>query len=172
MELLVVVAIVGIITMTTAPGVRDLLIRSSVTAQINEMSGVIQFARHAAINEQATAVICPTTNFSTCTVDWNNPKMVFADIDANGIRGADEEILAGAGNISEKYALTGPAGSISFQGNGSVASPATLLLCHVDEEAKYARALIISLQGRVKLSNDSDENGIHEDNSGTPLSCS
>lgn len=170
-ELLVGMAIMGIILTVGLPSMKDMLVRSQVTAQINELSAVIQFARHNAINEQATSVLCPTTNFSTCTNNWDNPKMVFTDADANGIRGADEDMLAGTGNILDTFDMTGPVGTISFQGNGSVASPATLLLCHEDNEAKYARALIISLQGRVKLSEDSNDDGVHEDNSGTALSC-
>lgn len=150
---------------------RDMLIRTQITSQINEMSSIIQFARHNAINEQATSVICPTTNFSTCSVNWDDPKMVFTDLDGNGIRAATEEMVAGAGNILDSFDLTGPAGTISFQGNGSVASPATLLICHDGDEAKYARSLTISLQGRVKLSEDSNDDGIHENNAGTDLSC-
>lgn len=170
-ELLIGMAIVGIIMSIGVPSMKDMLIRSQVTAQINELSAVIQYARHNAINEQATSVICPTTNFSTCSVSWDDPKMVFTDLDDNGIRGDSEDMVAGAGNILDTFDLTGPAGSITFQGNGSVATPATLQICHEDNEAKYSRALIISLQGRVTLTEDSDDDGIHENNSGTPLSC-
>lgn len=165
MAVLFVIMTVGI------PSMQVMLIKTQVTSQINELSAVIQFARHTAINEQASAVMCPTTNFSTCSADWNDPKIVFADFDGDGSRGDGEDILAGAGNILANFNLTGPNSSISFQGNGAVASPATLLLCHKDNEATFARALIISLQGRVKLSRDSDEDGVHEDNSGTDLSC-
>lgn len=170
-ELLIGMAIMGIIMTVGVPSMNDMLIRSQVTAQVNELSAIIQYARHNAINEQATSVICPTTNFSSCTLNWDDPKMVFTDLDADGARDSDEEMVAGAGNILDSFDLTGPAGTISFQGNGSVASPATLLICHQDDEDKYARALIISLQGRVRLSEDGDNNGIHEDNSGTALSC-
>ncbi|XOV78879.1 MAG: GspH/FimT family pseudopilin [Aestuariibacter sp.] len=171
-EILVGLAIVSILITSVAPAVREILVRNQVTGQINELSSVIQFARHAAINEQITTVLCPTTNFSTCTTNWDDPKMVFPDFDANGQRDEDEEILAGAGNTAANNVLTGPAGSISFQASGAVATPATLLLCAGSGEDRFARALIISLQGRVKLSQDSDNDDIHEDNSGTPLSCS
>lgn len=170
-ELMISMAILFVIMTVGMPSMQGMLIRTQVTSQINELSAAIRYARHAAINDQTTAVLCPTTNFSSCSADWDDPKMVFPDYDGNGARGNDEEILAGAGNILENFNLTGPNGNISFQSNGAVASPATLLLCHEDNAAEYARALTISLQGRVKLSEDSDENGVHEDNSGTALSC-
>lgn len=171
-ELLIGMAILFILMTVGMPSMQAMLIRTQVTSQINELSAVIQYARHTAINEQVLAVMCPTSNFSSCSADWDDPKMVFADFDGNGARGSDEEILAGAGTILENFNLTGPNGDISFQGNGAVASPATLLLCHTSNNAVYARALTISLQGRVKLSQDEDEDGIHEDNSGTDLDCS
>ncbi len=164
-------AILFLIMTVGMPSMQAMLIRTQVTSQINELSAAIRYARHAAINDQTTAILCPTSNFSSCSADWDDPKMVFPDYDGNGTRGNDEDILAGAGNILENFNLTGPNGTISFQSNGSVASPATLLLCHQDNAAEYARALTISLQGRVKLSEDSDDNGVHEDNSGTALSC-
>lgn len=170
-EIMIGLAIVGILLMSVGPSVREILIRNRMIGQINELSAVIQFARHTAINEQIDAVVCPTTNFSTCTTEWNDPKMVFIDLDGNGQRSSDEEMLAGSGNIIATNDLTGPNGTISFQASGAVASPATLLLCHEDNEAKYARALTISLQGRVKLSEDSNRDGVHEDNSGNALSC-
>ncbi len=170
-EIMIGLAIIGILITSVGPQVREILIRNRIIGQINELSAVVQFARHTAINEQITTILCPTTNFSSCTLDWNDPKMVFIDLDGNGQRGSDEELLVGAGNIVDTNSLTGPAGTISFQANGAVASPATLLLCHEDNEAKFARALTISLQGRVKLSQDTDNDGIHETNAGAALSC-
>lgn len=172
MELMIVVAITGILIMSIGPTARDVVIRNGIIAEVNELSAAAQFARHTAINDQVTTIFCPTTNFTSCSADWNDPKMVFADLDANGQRSNDEEIIAGTGNISESHVLTGPAAAISFQASGVVATTGTLLLCHKDGDAIYARALTISLQGRVKLSNDTNSDGIHEDNTGTPLVCS
>ncbi len=170
-ELMISLAIVSILITSVGPSVRDILIQNRLIGQINELSSIIQFARHSAVNEQVTSIMCPSTNFSTCTADWNSPKMVFLDIDGNGQRSADEEILAGTGNSVQNYTLTGPAGTISFQGNGAVASPGTLLLCHDSNDPKFARALTISLQGRVKMSQDTNNDNVHESNAGTPLVC-
>lgn len=170
-ELMIGLAISGILITSVGPMVRDILIQNRIIGQINEISAVVQTARHIAINEQATTIVCPTTNFTSCSVDWNNPKMVFLDLDGNGQRSADEEIQAASGVIIDGYDLSGPIGSISFQGNGAVASPSTLLLCHESNDAKFARALTISLQGRVKMSQDTNNDSIHEDNSGSALVC-
>jgi len=170
-ELMISLAIVAILITSVGPSVRDILIQNRIVGQINELSSIVQFARGQAIDQQVDMVVCPSENFKDCETNWALPKMVFMDADANSVRGDDEEILAGSDHIIATQVLTGPAAVIRFQGNGAVASPATLLLCHKDKAAKFARALTVSLQGRVKLSIDSNKDGVHEDNSGDPLTC-
>lgn len=170
-ELMLSLAIVSILILSVGPMVRDILIQNRLIGQINELSAVVQFARHTAVHEQATTVVCPSTNFTTCVNDWNQAKMVFLDLNGNGQRDEEEEIVAGAENTIADYHLQGPSGAISFQGNGAVATPATLLLCHRVNEARFARALTISLQGRVKLSRDSNYDNVHENNAGDALVC-
>lgn len=171
-ELMIGLAIMGILITSVGPMVRNIIVDNSSIAQINELSSIVQTARHHAINEQNNTTLCPTDDFSTCSNNWELPKMVFMDDNNNGSRDAAEEILAGAGNSDSNFTLNGPANTIRFQGNGATATPSTLLLCHASKEAQFARALTVSLQGRVKLSQDSNNDGIDEDNSGAPLSCS
>ncbi|MBT1064983.1 GspH/FimT family pseudopilin [Bowmanella sp. Y26] len=171
LELMITLSIVGILLTLVAPNVRDILIRNNVTSQVNEISGIVQFARSNAIDEQNTAIICPTPDFSNCSTNWDQAKMVFNDLDGNGNRSEDEELLAATGLPPKSLTITGPGITVRFNGNGTVSTPATIKICHQDGEAKFARALFISLQGRVRLSEDTDNNGIHEDSAGNSLSC-
>lgn len=171
-ELMVGLAIIGIILSVGVPSAQSIIIQNRIVSEINEVSGVIQFARNNAIDEQLDTIVCPTQDFSNCTTNWSQAKMVFGDEDGDGARGVNEELLVATSIISSANYMEGPATTIRFQGNGAVTTMATLLLCHKDKEAKYARALTVSLQGRVKISRDDDKNNIHEDNSGQNLSCS
>ncbi|MBN7822042.1 GspH/FimT family pseudopilin [Bowmanella yangjiangensis] len=171
LELMITLSIVGILLTLVAPNVRDILIRNNVTSQVNEISGIVQFARSNAIDEQNTAIICPTPDFSNCSTNWDQAKMVFNDLDGNGNRSEDEELLAATSLPPKSMTVTGPGITVRFNGNGTVSTPATIKICHQDGEAKFARALFISLQGRVRLSEDTDNNGIHEDSAGNSLSC-
>ncbi|MCY7295931.1 GspH/FimT family pseudopilin [Alteromonas sp. a30] len=170
-ELMISIAIMSILITAVGPMVRDILIQNRLIGQINELSAVVQLARHSAINEQVTSIVCPSSDFTTCTADWNLPKMVFLDLDADGIRDDNEDILGGTSRSVSNYNLSGPAGVISFQGSGATASPASLRLCHDSNEAGFARALTISLQGRVRVSQDSNNDGIYETNAGADLTC-
>ena len=171
LELMITLAILGIVLVIVVPSGQSFLIQNRIVAEINELSGVIQYARSHAIDEQVNTIVCPAGDFETCGNNWDLPKIVFADLDGDGDRGANEELLVATSNLHETNYLTGPADSITFQANGSVSSPATLLLCHQDKDDEYARALTVSLQGRVKISRDTNGDGIHEENDGTPLDC-
>ncbi len=170
-ELMIGLAILAIVLTVAVPSAQSIIIRNRIVSEINELSSVVQYARVNAIDEQVDTIICPTTNFTSCTTNWRDPKMVFADYDGNGQRSVDEDILAGTSILNKNNTLAGPANAIRFSPTGSANAQAQLLMCHKDKAAEYARSLTITLQGRVKISQDSNNNGIHEDIDGTQLSC-
>jgi type IV fimbrial biogenesis protein FimT len=61
--------------------------------------------------------------------------------------------------------------TIKFYESGITASPASVRICPASNDAKYARLLTVSLQGKIKLSSDKNSDGIHENSAGTALSC-
>ena len=67
--------------------------------------------------------------------------------------------------------MTNTTDIIKFAETGEANLATEILLCHKDGNAKYARSLSVTLQGRVKMSTDSDKNGINENAAGTELSC-
>ncbi|GAC15114.1 type IV fimbrial biogenesis protein FimT [Aliiglaciecola lipolytica E3] len=171
-ELMIGLAIVAIILVVAIPAAQGIIVKNRIVAEINEISGVIQFARANAVDEQLNTIVCPTADFSTCSTNWNQVKMVFGDEDGNGSRGDDEDILVATSLISENNYVTGPGQAIRFNPNGSANAQSSILICHDSKEATYARELTVTPQGRVKMSQDSDKNGVHENISGAALSCS
>lgn len=171
LEMLIVIAIVSIVLTVVAPNVQHILIANRLAAQTNEISAVLQFARHRAIDEQVRTTLCPTEDYAACSNNWGQAKMVFVDANDNGARDNNEVLLSSTGRSHQTLQLSGPSSPIHFQESGISASPASILICHQSREDEYARALIISLQGRVKASRDSNQDGIYEDNLGNPLDC-
>jgi type IV fimbrial biogenesis protein FimT len=170
-ELMITVSIVAIILTFVGPSIQSILIKNRVVAEINETSSLIQYARHHAIDEQAQVVVCPSADYSICSTDWNDPKIVFIDEDDNAIRSDSEELLVTIGATSSTSLMTNTTDIIKFTGTGEANETTEILLCHKDGKAEYARSLSVTLQGRVKMSSDSDRNGINENASGTELSC-
>lgn len=171
-ELMVTVSIVVIILTSVAPSIQSILIKNRIVAEINELSSLIQYARHHAIDEQAQVIICPSTDYENCTVNWNDPKIVFIDSDGDGERDdATEALLIATNAIDGTHVMTGPAVTLLFEDTGEANMSTEILLCHDNNHAEYARSLSITLQGRVKMSTDSDKDGVNENAAGTPLSC-
>ena len=170
-ELMVSVSIVAIILAFVGPSMQSILIKNRIVAQINETSSLIQYARHHAIDEQAPVVVCPSADFANCSTDWNEAKIVFIDANNNAIRDGAEELLVTISALPATSLMTNTSNIIRFSETGEANSATELLLCHKDGEAGYARSLSLSLQGRVKMSTDSDRNGINENAAGVELSC-
>ena len=170
-EMLISLAILAIVITAVSPSIQSMLIKNRIVSEINELSAVIQFARNNAIDQQITTTVCPSADYSACSNNWNNPKMVFVDSDGNGSRADNEELLASSGPVSANNVLTSGANLLQFAPGGEASVSTTLLLCNANRQAEFARALNVTLQGRVKMSGDSDRNGVHEDASGNPLSC-
>lgn len=170
-EMMIGLAIIGVVITFAIPSAQSIIQQNRIVAEINELSGIVQFARNNSIDEQINTVLCPSQNFSTCTNDWDHPKMVFSDVNGNNERDADEQLLVGSSSISQHNNLSGPALPIQFLPNGSTLIAASLVLCNNDNDDSYARALFISLQGRVKMSKDTNNDGVYEDPEGVALDC-
>jgi type IV fimbrial biogenesis protein FimT len=171
LEMMITLAILAIVLTVVAPNMQSFLIKNRITAEINEVSGIIQYARHLAIDEQTNVVVCPSVDFLECGTNWNNAKIVFIDSNADGNRGASEDLLVTTSEASDSTLMTGPAGSIQFLDTGAADSAFSIQICPLSKDATFARAISISLQGRVRVSTDSDDDGTHEDSEGDALSC-
>lgn len=171
LEMMITLAILAIVLTVVAPSMQDFLIKNRITAEINEISGVIQYARHLAIDEQINVVVCPSADFEGCGTNWNNPKIVFIDTNADGNRSSGEALLVSTAKASDSTDITGPNVNIHFKDSGAASQAFTIQICPANKDETFARALSVSLQGRVKISADSDQDGIHEDINGSALSC-
>ncbi|MFQ3236061.1 MAG: type IV fimbrial biogenesis protein FimT [Paraglaciecola sp.] len=171
-ELMISVSIVGVLVTAVAPSMQNILIKNSITAQMNELSAVVQYTRSHAIDQQIDTVLCPSSDFATCSDNWQHGKIVFVDSNADGMRNENEELLVAKSAVSEPSIVNGTASVLRFLANGATNTPAKIVFCSEAGDSTQARALLISLQGRVKTSVDSDNNGVHEDTDGIPLNCS
>lgn len=171
LEVLIALAIVSILLTAVAPNVQSILITNRIAADVNALSSIMRFARHTAVNKQTDVVICATTNFSACSSNWNAPKMVFVDQNGNGDRDGSEELIASGDPTSGSNTLSGISGVLTFERDGSVDSARTLTFCPSSGEKTYARALLITLYGKISVSVDSNGDNIAENLAGSPLSC-
>jgi len=147
-------------------------LRQRITAEVNYLSSLIQLARVQAIEQQTSAILCPSQNFINCEPsDWQLPKMLFYDYNHNRLRDRNEPIVYAGERVNRLLLFKGPNKLIRFYEEGTVASTASFIICPKNQNPSFNRAIFISLQGRVRLSEDSNHDGIHERGSGARLEC-
>lgn len=90
LELLVTLALMGILAAWGLPNFKALGERSAVTSEINRLQAILTLARNTAITQQNDITVCPTNESrSACTNDWNNPVVVITGDKTNNISDAD-----------------------------------------------------------------------------------
>jgi type IV fimbrial biogenesis protein FimT len=118
-----------------------------------------------AVNHSAIAgsevVVCPRSNSEQCTggIVWDNGWLVFADINGDRVRDANETLLVQTGPIDESVRLRSTPGRtrLVFQPNGSNAgSNVTFTLCD-SRGVDYAITLVLSNAGQLRTGNPTRE---------------
>ncbi len=84
-ELMVTVAIAGILLAVGMPSMREYILNGRITAVTNEMVGALMVARSEAIRQNTTACVCPINNATAavpvCVANgnWETGWMAFSD---------------------------------------------------------------------------------------------
>lgn len=170
-ELMVVIGILAIVGTLGVPSFLSIITKARITSETNQLNSLIRFTRFTAIDQHQTTVLCPADNYSQCSEDWNAPKIVFIDSNYNNEREPLEPLLMSMPKSTANNHIYSRNKTIKFYESGVTASPASLRICPESKEANYARLLTVSLQGKIKLSRDKNNDGVHENSAGTPLTC-
>ena len=183
-ELVVTLAIFGIVLATALPSLDSFTASNRRSANINIFVSSLNLARSEAVKRNTAISICTSNDTVACNnaLSWEDGWLVFVDFDGDGVvdAGDGDEILRVFNKIFNRSTpskdvtlvdLEGPAlKKLTFQSNGSVDNIATFMRCaDLGSAAKtdaQARAVIVSSTGRVRLSKGNKA----RDNS-TALNC-
>jgi type IV fimbrial biogenesis protein FimT len=171
LELLISVGVLYVVLAIAAPSAKRILDKHRIAADINHTNALIRFTRNHAISTYQSTKICPSSDYAACSRNWQLPLIVFVDENRNNIRDTNEPMLAAGQALREQHKIKGPLSAITFYESGDNASPASLLLCPQSNDNSLARALYVSLQGRIRLSVDNNNDGIHERSRNVNLDC-
>ena len=177
LELLVTLAVGAVVAGMAYPAFNDLIARVHATSRVNDLVGIIRFARHAAINGGRWVTLCPAVD-EVCadTPEWQSGIMVFEDRDRDGARQPAEPVLGylaalDAGeqlrwrSFRRRNFLTFRSEGYTNWHNGS------FHYCPASGDPRYGKVLIINIQGRTAPSVDADGDGVDEQANGKPLTC-
>ncbi|WNC67632.1 GspH/FimT family pseudopilin [Thalassotalea nanhaiensis] len=175
-ELMVTIAIISSLLTIGMPSYHELIQRYHIKSEVDKWLLVLNHARQAAITSGNIITLCPSSNGFSCGKSWQEGALLFIDNNRDHVKNNNEVILEVVEQSNNGQVLTWRAfqnrNYIQFQQNGFTWDQnGTLRICADEPSLKYNRALIITRSGRIRLSTDSDGNGIHEDAAGDNVSC-
>lgn len=160
-ELMVTIAVAAILLGVAVPNFVVFLQNNRLVSQINELSGMLNFARSEAVKRAAIVRVCSRLNDTTCAggLVWDAGYLVFLDPDNNGTPDAATDVLRVRSAMEGNNTLRATRAAITFQPNGfSTGSNATFRACDARGTAN-GRAVVINNQGRTRASTVAAEGG-------------
>jgi type IV fimbrial biogenesis protein FimT len=152
-ELLLTIALLGVVTGLTVASLRTLQLDAAQTRQVNQFVQAIHLARSEAMKRNGIVSLCPSQDARTCAAPgtgWEAGWIVFANLDRDTPASRDpDEPLVQAYAPWRGGSLRGNRLTLSFRPFGQSGVTATFTLCDA-RGGDAARAVIISQTGRPR----------------------
>ncbi len=153
-ELLLTIALLGVVTGFTVPSLRTLQLDAARSRQVNQFVQAIHLARSEAMKRNGIVSLCPSRDALTCAApgtDWETGWIVFANLDRDTPVSRDpDEPLVQAVAPWRGGQLRGNRPTLSFRSFGQSGVTATFTFCDA-RGSVAARAVIISQTGRPRI---------------------
>ncbi|MGH8146874.1 MAG: GspH/FimT family pseudopilin [Rhodanobacteraceae bacterium] len=152
-ELLIVLAIAGMLAMIGAPAMGSLLKRTETGSAEAAVAGILRHARSAAVMHNTRVLVCPSSDGLHCQTgyDWQHGLLVANDADHDGQPDPGKQALAVLTAMPPGIRITTSAGRehIVFHPDGNAAgSNARFTICHAGETT--AKSVVVANSGRVR----------------------
>ena len=174
-ELMVTLVIISIMVSLGVPAMSALVERSQFKAETSKIHRAISLTRSNAVYRSEAVSLCPLNSSQTCGADWNGQLSVFSDSNSNGELDHGETILysipaiAGDSPLERAHSRNSP---ITFRPDGSAFGfNGTMSIC-LSGVTELSATVIVSSVGRIRIGQDTNEDGRVENSSGAPADCS
>ena len=158
LELMVVVAIAGILATVAIPSFQTAIKNNTVGSYRDAFATAIKIARSEAINTQSFVTICPSNNQAGCSGNWANGWIVFADADGSGARDIANERLIDTNSGNTNILITNGLARtvITFAATGlNVGNAETISFCDSQSGSGIdGRSVILTVTGSLTYSAD------------------
>ncbi len=156
-ELIVTIAIAGILIGVGIPSLRDMIINNRVTAYTNDFVSALYLARSEAIKRGKRVALCKSTDYASCAGGggWEQGWVVFEDENNDGVF-APAEVIQIHEPLASGVTLTGigtTAIYISFLSDGSTQTLGGLPVAGQLTVTKSGKTRTINLSriGRIQV---------------------
>jgi type IV fimbrial biogenesis protein FimT len=123
LELVVTIAIVGVLSAMAFPSLRDLLRSQRIKTAVADVHASLVYARSEAIKRGQNVATCASTDGTGCanSTNWATGWIVFVDPDGDGLPAAVADILKKQ-SAESGITLTGTGTNVSYRGDGRLAA--------------------------------------------------
>ena len=156
LELVIVVALVGIVFSIAIPSMRVFTQNDRLVTNINLMVGHLAYARSEAVKRSQQVSVCVSNDSASCTGgDWEDGWIIYIDADGDSAFSGGEEILRVQQALGGNNTVTTTLGNqVTYDYRGFTNAAGTMLLCD-DRSGDFGKTLTITNTGRVRTSRDS-----------------
>lgn len=148
-ELMVAIAILGILLAVAIPSYQRLLLNNRMASQANDVISALSLARSEAVKRAANVTVCASSDSATCTGTWAQGWIV-RDAAGNVIRAfpalSGTSTLTGSANVASQVVF-------NAAGATTLAAGATLTLCPPSPPLVPGREIQIERSGRPRVAN-------------------
>jgi len=156
LEALITLAIAALLSLVF-PDLRNLLLNSRMTAQVNGLIHDMHLARSEAITQGTQVILCKSRDQQRCSRDsrWDEGWILFSDFNHDEALDEGELVLLRHGRLDKQtglhYAGFRSHRFITFYSNGFTNVNGTFTFCDT-RGTGAARAVILSKTGRIRTS--------------------
>ena len=174
-ELLIALSITALILGQAVPSFNRIITNNLSIQRANWLIGAVNFSRHAAITTGSMVTLCAASG-SHCGRDWNQGILVFTDMNADGHLNGEDRVVKklippdDSGSVrwrsfrNRPYLQMTPMGFTNYQSGNFV-------YCPQNKDLRYARQIVINMQGRARLNHAINTDGERIDRYGRLLRC-
>jgi type IV fimbrial biogenesis protein FimT len=152
-EVMLAVAIVGILTAIGIPALRNLTLQQRISTTAQDLQLDFALARSEAITRSVSVSVCTSSDGASCTgTGWEGGRIIYSDANQNGaLDGGDALIRVGYAPLAAMTITAAPANTfVSFNRLGQANVAETFTIC---KSGLKSRVLDVRTSGNPSISN-------------------
>lgn len=180
-ELLVAIAVLGILSSVALPSLRDVMLDSARTSSLNTMLSALQLARNEALQQRREVTVCPSASLEGGCLDqghsaWEQGILIFIDSDGDGQPGPrtdsrgrplldsdgrplEDTVILHSGPLHASTRIVSQASRLKFRAFNQPSSNRSLFVCD-RRGVTEARAVVTNRYGRVRSASPDTDPGL------------